>query len=211
MKAIMGVIYLRDVTLITGCWRVTRWVPPVLTACCCCCCWERAAGTASPCILWVGLFFENYSLASFQNVGSFLLARFLLMLFFFFFLLLKGNTGTHTLNPPLPGSSSRSILIYLRHEEFRVSLGAQDCSPITHSSFPPKSPGDLCYLSAPGSVPAAHPYLWRFLPGTSHPTPPHHPATKTPRLCQAFAQIPCLHRETPSPVKPRLGCTFPCF
>lgn len=64
----------------------------------------------------------------------------------------------HIVNPPQPGSSSSpSILTYLRHEEFTVSLGVQDCSPITHSSFPPKSPDDLCYLPASGSAPAALP------------------------------------------------------
>lgn len=53
MKAIMGVIYLWDVTLIAGCAHSLL----VLM--------ERAAGTGSPCTPWVWLFLKNCNLVSF--------------------------------------------------------------------------------------------------------------------------------------------------
>lgn len=146
MKAIIALIYLRDVTLIARCWHgtSTRWVAAVLAgwypmgkgS------WHRVPLHIS---LWIRCLLKNYNLTSSQNIGSFALVSFFLCVYSpeGRSRLLRSPVKGHTLHPAQPGISSCSVLIYPRHEKFTISLGIQDCSPIIHSSFPPKSP-DSC-------------------------------------------------------------------
>lgn len=74
MRAIIGLVYLQDVTLITCCWCGTRtrcvaavlvgcWYPMGKSS------WHRVPLHGS---LWIGWLLRNCNLASLQNVGSFL-------------------------------------------------------------------------------------------------------------------------------------------
>lgn len=87
MKAIIGLIYLRDVTLRARCWcsTGTRWVAALLAG------WYPMGKGSQHRVplhisLWIGWLLKNYSLNSFQNVGSFSLVS--------FFMFLKGEAGS---------------------------------------------------------------------------------------------------------------------